>query len=850
MKSCCGDKPSIGKGAVEVFDPSAIVSVGGKASSCCQNGKPKPSPASSGLYSLAEPAGCASQSRQDKQADACCAPKALPETMEKDSGACATSCCTPSSLVKEVGSNDFCTLAEPPTAGTPHARPATDSCCTRDKEASCQSIGEQRGQLDTFSIAQMCCPTEQKMIEAKLKKLAGIHSLEFNMMNRTMDVWHTLTDPQPIVVAVRGLGMEAIPVVSAGQVVDSSEAQPLMAVAQAHRWWPISLAGIAAVFSELLHFTAAAPEWVVALLALLAIAVAGPSTYKKGWISLRHLNLNINALMSIAVTGAALIGQWPEAAMVMVLFTLAERVEARSLDRARNAIKGLIDLTPERATVQQPDGSWREVDVKGVELGAVVRVRPGERIGLDGEVVAGTSAVNQAPITGESLPVDKGVGDAVYAGTINEAGSVDYRVTAMAGNTTLSRIIHAVEEAQNSRAPTQRFVDQFARIYTPAVFILAVIIATVPPLLMEGAWTDWIYRALVLLVVACPCALVISTPVSIVSGLTAATRKGILVKGGIYLEQGAKLSFVALDKTGTLTHGKPVQTDYRVWASNAGIDPQMLAVSLAARSDHPVSQAIAKAASSKQFTLSEVERFEALPGRGIQGVIDNQTYYLGNQRLLDEVGLSTPELTVVMDTLEREGKTVVALCDSNAVLAIFGVADTIKSSSTAAIKALHQLGIKTMMLSGDNPHTAEAIASQAGIDQARGNLLPADKLNVINELQAAGNVVGMVGDGINDAPALAKSQIGFAMGAAGTGTAIETADVALMDDDLRKIPAFVQLSRDTAMILKQNIFFALGIKAAFLLLTLTGFATLWMAVFADVGVSLLVVLNGLRLLKK
>ena len=770
--------------------------------------------------------------------------------MEKDSGACATSCCTPSSLVKEVGSNDFYTLAGPATAGTPQTSPATDSCCTRDKEASCQSISEQRGQLDTFSIAQMCCPTEQKMIEAKLKKLGGIHSLEFNMMNRTMDVWHDLVDPQPIVAAVQGLGMEAIPVVSTGQAVDSSEAQPLMPVVQAQRWWPISLAGIAAVFSELLHFTAAAPEWVVALLALLAIAVAGPSTYKKGWISLRHLNLNINALMSIAVTGAALIGQWPEAAMVMVLFTLAERVEARSLDRARNAIKGLIDLTPERATVQQPDGSWREVDVKGVELDAVVRVRPGERIGLDGEVVAGTSAVNQAPITGESLPVDKGVGDAVYAGTINEAGSVDYRVTAMAGNTTLSRIIHAVEEAQNSRAPTQRFVDQFARIYTPAVFFLAVIIATVPPLLMEGAWTDWIYRALVLLVVACPCALVISTPVSIVSGLTAATRKGILVKGGIYLEQGAKLSFVALDKTGTLTHGKPVQTDYRVWASNAGIDPQMLAVSLAARSDHPVSQAIAKVASSMQFTLSEVERFEALPGRGIQGVIDNQTYYLGNQRLLDEVGLSTPELTAVMDTLEREGKTVVALCDSNAVLAIFGVADTIKSSSTAAIKALHQLGIKTMMLSGDNPHTAEAIASQAGIDQARGNLLPADKLNVINELQAAGNVVGMVGDGINDAPALAKSQIGFAMGAAGTGTAIETADVALMDDDLRKIPAFVQLSRDTAMILKQNIFFALGIKAAFLLLTLTGFATLWMAVFADVGVSLLVVLNGLRLLKK
>ncbi|MEW9680687.1 heavy metal translocating P-type ATPase [Pseudomonas sp. TE50-2] len=707
---------------------------------------------------------------------------------------------------------------------------------------------EQRGQLDTFSIAQMCCPSEQTMIEAKLKKLAGIHGLEFNMMNRTMGVWHELPDPQPIVAAVRALGMEAVPL--APTAASNTEIQAAAPAAHAQRWWPIGVAGVAAVFSELLHFTAAAPEWVVALVALLAIALAGPSTYKKGWISLRHLNLNINALMSIAVTGAALIGQWPEAAMVMVLFTLAERVEARSLDRARNAIKGLIDLTPERATVQQADGSWREVPVKGVELGAVVRVRPGERIGLDGEVIAGNSAINQAPITGESLPVDKTVGDAVYAGTINEAGSVDYRVTAKAGNTTLARIIHAVEEAQNSRAPTQRFVDQFARIYTPAVFFLALAIAVVPPLFMAGVWTEWIYRALVLLVVACPCALVISTPVSIVSGLTAATRKGILVKGGVYLEQGAKLSFVALDKTGTLTHGKPVQTDYRAWAPHSGDDPQVLAASLAARSDHPVSQAIVKAASALSLTLSEVERFEALPGRGVKGSIDNQMHYLGNQRLLDELGLGTPELIDAMDTLEREGKTVVALCASNSVLAIFGVADTIKPSSQAAIDELHELGIKTTMLSGDNPHTAEAIGRQVGIDQARGNLLPADKLNVIGELQGAGHVVGMVGDGINDAPALAKSQIGFAMGAAGTGTAIETADVALMDDDLRKIPAFVRLSRDTSIILKQNIFFALGIKAAFLLLTLFGFATLWMAVFADVGVSLLVVLNGLRLLKK
>lgn len=845
MKSCCRDKPT-GKGVVEVFDPSAAVDEGALATPCCHPGATETPVSSSGLYSLMEPAGCTKQSPHAEQGDARCAPKVLPDALEQVSDTCSTGCCAPASSVKAAAPSEFYSLAEP--AALPAGPGGADA--GKGVEAARVATTEQPARLDTFSIAQMCCPSEQTMIEAKLKKLAGIHGLEFNMMNRTMGVWHDLVDQQPIVAAIRALGMEAVPLVPAAESAGNSEAPASIPVAHAQRWWPIGLAGIAAVFSELLHFTVTAPEWVVALLALLAIALAGPATYKKGWISLRHLNLNINALMSIAVTGAALIGQWPEAAMVMVLFTLAERVEARSLDRARNAIKGLIDLTPERATVQQADGSWLEVEVKGVELDALVRVRPGERIGLDGEVIAGSSAVNQAPITGESLPVDKGVGDSVYAGTVNEAGSVDYRVTAKAGNTTLARIIHAVEEAQNSRAPTQSFVDQFARIYTPAVFFLAVAIAVVPPLFMAGVWTEWIYRALVLLVVACPCALVISTPVSIVSGLTAATRKGILVKGGVYLELGAKLSFVALDKTGTLTHGKPVQTDYRAWGQSSGNAPQRLAASLAARSDHPVSQAIAKAASALQLVPADVIGFEALPGRGVKGIIDSQVHYLGNQRLLDELGLSTAELTNAMGALEREGKTVVALSSTNAVLAIFGVADTIKPSSQAAIKSLHELGIKTTMLSGDNSHTAEVIGRQAGIDQAQGNLLPVDKLNVIDELQGAGHVVGMVGDGINDAPALAKAQIGFAMGAAGTGTAIETADVALMDDDLRKIPAFVRLSRETSAILKQNIFFALGVKAAFLVFTLFGFATLWMAVFADVGVSLLVILNGLRLLKK
>jgi Cd2+/Zn2+-exporting ATPase len=535
--------------------------------------------------------------------------------------------------------------------------------------------------------------------------------------------------------------------------------------------------------------------------------------------------------------------------MVMFLFTVAELIEARSLDRARNAISGLMQLAPELATVKQPDGSWIETEARHVELGAIVRIRPGERIGLDGEVVAGNSTVDQAPITGESLPVEKAEGDKVFAGTINQAGSLEYQVTAAASNSTLARIIHAVEAAQGARAPTQRFVDSFSRIYTPAVFIVALAVAVVAPLFFGGVWFDWVYRALVLLVVACPCALVISTPVTIVSGLAAAARKGILIKGGVYLEMGEKLDYLALDKTGTLTHGKPVQTDF------VALDPTLadrvpaIAASLAARSDHPVSQAIAKAA-QQSTTLHEVEAFEALGGRGVKGRIDGRLYHLGNHRLVEELGLCSPDLEARLDALEMQGKSVVLLLDDSRPLALYAVADTVKESSREAIAQLHELGIKTLMLTGDNPHTAKAIAEQVGIDHAQGNLLPGDKLAAIEALYADKHRVGMVGDGINDAPALARAEIGFAMAAAGTDTAIETADVALMDDDLRKIPAFVRLSRQTSAVLKQNIALALVTKVLFIGITFAGMATMWMAVFADMGVSLLVVFNGMRLIKK
>ncbi|GFM80757.1 copper-translocating P-type ATPase [Pseudomonas cichorii] len=697
--------------------------------------------------------------------------------------------------------------------------------------------------MSSFRIEQMDCPTEQTLIQNKLGKLPGVHKLEFNLINRILGVWHDLPTTEPIREAIGALGMQADPIEEG-----ASQDAPTTPAPKKH-WWPLALSGVMALGAEIVHFAQLGSTWVVALLAIVSILSCGLTTYKKGWIALKNFNLNINALMSIAVTGAVLIGQWPEAAMVMFLFTVAELIEAKSLDRARNAISSLMQLTPDVATVRQSDGSWVETEVKSVELGAIVRVRPGERIGLDGEVVSGNSTIDQAPITGESLPVEKTVGDKVFAGTINQSGSLEYRVTAAASHSTLARIIHAVEAAQGARAPTQSFVDSFSRIYTPVVFLTALAVALVAPLFFGGAWFDWIYRALVLLVVACPCALVISTPVTIVSGLAAAARKGILIKGGVYLEMGRKLDYLALDKTGTITHGKPVQTDYLPLDVTVADSAQAIAASLAGRSDHPVSQAIAKAAGQGQGAY-EVSDFEALPGRGVKGEINGQLYHLGNHRLVEELGLCSPELEARLDALEIQGKTVVLLLDTSGPLALFAVADTVKDSSREAIAQLHELGIKTLMLTGDNPHTAKAIAAQVGINQAQGNLLPVDKLQAIEDLYARNHRVGMVGDGINDAPALARSEIGFAMAAAGTDTAIETADVALMDDDLRKIPAFIRLSRDTSAILKQNIALAIVTKVFFLGITFAGLATMWMAVFADMGVSLLVVFNGLRLLKK
>jgi Cd2+/Zn2+-exporting ATPase len=689
--------------------------------------------------------------------------------------------------------------------------------------------------LTRVRIAQMDCPTEEGLLRKKLGGMACVHDMHFDLMRRVLSVVHADDALDEVLAGVRAVGM------TPDVITDQAAVSP--PPAERPRWKLLALAGVMAALAEAAHF-ADAPQAAIAALAILSVLACGLNTYRKGWIAVRHGDLNINALMSIAVTGAAIIGQWPEAAMVMFLFNVAEQIEARSLDRARNAVRGLLDLAPQTATRRQADGGWAEVAAAELDVDDVVRVRPGERIAADGVVVAGHSSVDQSAITGESLPADKTVGDAVYAATVNAEGAFEYRVTAAAQDTTLARIIHAVERATAARAPMQRFIDRFSRIYTPVVVGIALLAACVPPLLWAQPWTEAVYRALALLIIACPCALVISTPVSIVSGLTAASRRGILIKGGVYLENGRKLRWLALDKTGTLTHGKPELTDLLVIKGDA--DTRRLIASLAARSDHPVSRAIARG--HGEDALHSVDGFTALPGRGVTGRMQGRQYHLGNRRLMCERGQQTPAIIQTLDALEAQGKTAVALCDETGIVAIAAVADTVRPDSGAAIDSLHALGIRTLMLSGDNPAAVQAIAAKLRIDDARGDQLPEHKLAALESRMGEG-LVGMVGDGINDAPALARADIGFAMGAAGTGTAIETADVALMDDDPRKIGEFIRLSRATHRVLVQNIVLALGIKAVFLVLALAGLATLWMAVFADVGTSLLVVANGMRLLK-
>jgi Cd2+/Zn2+-exporting ATPase len=699
-------------------------------------------------------------------------------------------------------------------------------------------------ELTSLRIEKMDCPTEEAVIRKRLASEPAIRDVRFDLLARVLTVKH-VTGSRPRLLAA--LDDVELP----GEVLPATgEARVVSAPVPSHGWFAdnarLLSGGAAAIGAEVAALRIGDTAWPVLALALLSIALTGLTTYRKGWVAVRQRTLNINALMTIAVTGAVLISQWPEAAMVMFLFAVAEAIEARSLARAKRAVEGLMAMAPETATVKV-SGQWTTLPAAAVPVGSLLRVRPGERLALDGRVVTGNATVDQAPITGESVPVEKAAGDTLFAGSINQDGEFEYESTSTADGSTLARIVRAVQEAQATQAPTQRFVDRFSAWYTPGVVVAAVLIATVPPLVLGGAWLDWVYRALVMLVVACPCALVISTPVTVVSGLTAAARRGILIKGGLFLEGGRDLRAIALDKTGTLTLGKPSVTDIVVLQGSEDVQLRR-AAALAARSDHPVSRAVAARWPAGE-ALPEVEAFNAVKGRGVTGRIEGADYSLGNHRMVEESGGCSPELEARLQALEEQGRTAVVVLETGRPLAIFAVADTVRPESAEAVRELKALGVRPMMLTGDNRHTAAAIAAQVGIEDVRAELLPEDKLEIISRLQAEGARVGMVGDGINDAPALAKADIGFAMAAAGTDTAIETADVALMDDDPRKLAEFIRLSRSTRRVLWQNIVLAIGIKAVFLVLTMTGHATLWMAVFADMGTSLLVVFNGMRLVR-
>jgi len=558
----------------------------------------------------------------------------------------------------------------------------------------------------------------------------------------------------------------------------------------------------------------------------------------------------MNTLMTIAIIGAAAIGEWGEGATVVFLFAISEALERFSMDKARQSIRSLMNVAPKEAIIRRGDQEML-ISVNDIDIGDIMIVKPGQKIAMDGRVVKGRSSVNQAAITGESVPVEKSPGDEVFAGTINEEGLLEVEITKRVEDTTISKIIHLVEEAQAEKAPSQAFVDRFAKYYTPAIMVMALGIAVIPPLFFGGEWGDWIYRGLALLVVGCPCALVISTPVSIVTAIGTAARNGVLVKGGIHLEESGSLSVIAFDKTGTLTKGVPVVTDFVRLQGPAESELLAIAAAIEKWSQHPLASAIVRKAEEEHVDLEawKAEDFASITGKGAKAVVNGELYYIGSPRLFVDLQAIDSEVSSQIQRLQEQGKTVMLLGTERQIFAVIAVADEVRQSSKEVIRKLHALGIqKTVMLTGDNLATAKAIGKQVGIHEVKAELLPQHKLEAIKELKQMSKVA-MVGDGVNDAPALANATVGIAMGGAGTDTALETADIVLMADDLTKLPFTIKLSRNALKIIKQNITFSLVIKAIALLLIVPGWLTLWLAIFADMGATLIVTLNGLRLLR-
>ena len=608
------------------------------------------------------------------------------------------------------------------------------------------------------------------------------------------------------------------------------------------------------VFGYLSSFVNGDENIVTTLLFVASMIIGGLSLFKVGFQNLLRFEFDMKTLMTVAVIGGGIIGEWAEVAIVVILFAISEALERFSMDKARQSIRSLMDIAPKEALVRR-NGQEMMIHVDDIAVGDIMIVKPGQKIAMDGVVVSGYSAVNQAAITGESVPVEKTVDDEVFAGTLNEEGLLEVKITKLVEDTTISKIIHLVEEAQGERAPSQAFVEKFAKYYTPVIMVIAALVAVVPPLFFDGSWETWIYQGLAVLVVGCPCALVISTPISIVSAIGNAAKKGVLIKGGVYLEEMGALKAIAFDKTGTLTKGVPAVTDFNV-LNNQENERELLSIitALEYRSQHPLASAIMKKAEEENISYSDVlvEDFSSITGKGIKGTVNGMTYYIGSPKLFKEL-LTTDldkDLEKNVTTLQNQGKTAMIIGTKQEILGVIAVADEVRESSKEIIQKLHQLGIKkTIMLTGDNKGTANAIGRHVGVSDIEAELMPQDKLDYIKQLRSEYGNVAMVGDGVNDAPALAASTVGIAMGGAGTDTALETADVALMGDDLRKLPFTVKLSRKALNIIKANITFAIAIKFIALLLVIPGWLTLWIAILSDMGATLLVALNSLRLMR-
>lgn len=722
-------------------------------------------------------------------------------------------------------------------------------CCSTDKPASPSekelSAPELNDVITTFKLSGMDCADEVSAIQNALK-IDGVRKIAANLMNETVTINHAKSvSPETLRSKINSTGVKVV-----------TEASKSFFVGHKNRIILVAISGLTLGMGLLVEGLDLS-ETLGLILFAIATLVGGSLIFPKAMRALRKFRLDMNVLMTIAVVGAFAINEYSEAASVVFLFALAELLEALSVSRARQAIREVLKIAPKDALRITSTGGQEKVDVVTLKIGDLILVRPGDSIPIDGKITVGHSSVNQASLTGESRAIEKKPGDEVWAGTINESGLLKVSVEKEFQDTKVSKIISLIEEAQNQKAPSQRFVDRFAEIYTPAILILAILVALIPPLFFGGVWDVWIYKSLVLLVIGCPCALVIATPVSVLSGLTSLARAGVLVKGGIHLEELGKIKAVALDKTGTITSGTPSVTELKLFGTLPEEEVIKLTAGLESVSTHPLALAILHYAGAKKISHGQPTDYRIITGKGAEGTLDGHKYFVGNHALAHELGLCTDAIEKYLDTIENRSMSVIVLghaphggCKGE-ILGVFALADTLRPKVEEAIKNLHKAGVElVVMLSGDNQKTVDAVSKQVGIDYAKGALLPDDKVNEIKSLVAKYKHVGMVGDGVNDAPALAHASLGLAMGIAGSDTAIETADVALMKDDLFELPKAILHGKRVLSIIRFNIYFAIAIKAVFFVLTFMNLTTLWIAVASDMGASLFVIFNALRLLKR